>query len=132
MTDFAKMTPAADQYAPKAVGRRLRSARQARGLSLSELAERTEHAGWPLGKSRISNYEQGIRRLPIEAAVCLAGTLGNITAAQLLGLTVELSHDLTPEEVHLIQAYRAGSVDQKSIMIVVADATQRRRTLGTA
>lgn len=46
-----------------AIGLRLRTEHQRRRLSLSQLAARTDDT---LSKSRISNYEQGIRRLGLE------------------------------------------------------------------
>lgn len=64
-----------------AMGARLRAARQERSLSLSQLAEET---GGEYSKSRISNYEQGLRRMSVEAALALAKALGNVTAAYLL------------------------------------------------
>jgi DNA-binding transcriptional regulator YiaG len=56
---------------------RLRAARKAMGLSLSQLADLT---GGSYSKSRISNYEQGIRRMPPAAAQALAKALGNVSA----------------------------------------------------
>lgn len=64
------------------IGQRLRSARQAQGLSLSELSTLTG----VLSKSRISNYEQGIRRMGIEEAQQLAVALVSVTPTYLLGL----------------------------------------------
>ena len=64
------------------IGRRIKEAREALDLSLEELAKRT---GGKLSKSRISNYEQGIRMPgPYEANV-LAEVLG-VDAAHLLCL----------------------------------------------
>ena len=60
---------------------RLRAARQARGLSLSQLSALTDGA---LSKSRISNYEQGLRRLSAEPAHILALALGNVSSHNLL------------------------------------------------
>lgn len=76
----------ADRALKKAIGERLRAARHARGLSLSALAALTDGL---YSKSRISNYEQGLRRLNNEGAEVLAAALGNVTAAQLLGLDEE-------------------------------------------
>jgi transcriptional regulator with XRE-family HTH domain len=76
----------ADRALTKAIGERLRAARHARGLSLSALAALTDGL---YSKSRISNYEQGLRRLNSEGAEVLAAALGNVTAAQLLGLDEE-------------------------------------------
>jgi len=63
------------------IGLRLRAARQARRFSLAELAARTNGH---YSKSRISNYEQGLRRISVEGAECLAKALGNVNAAYLL------------------------------------------------
>jgi transcriptional regulator with XRE-family HTH domain len=68
------------------IGRRLQQARTARGMSLSQVSAET---GGQLSKSRISNYEQGLRRMPIEAAVILAQALGGITPSWLLCLEDE-------------------------------------------
>ncbi|CRI66983.1 Transcriptional regulator, XRE family (fragment) [Thiocapsa sp. KS1] len=67
----------------KRMGERLRRARHARGLSLSELAAET---GGVLEKSCISNYEQGIRRMGIEQAELLAQALVTVSAQYLLCL----------------------------------------------
>lgn len=55
------------------IGERLRYARQCAELSLTGLSDRT---GVQLSKSRISNYEQGIRRMSIEEARQLAAAQG--------------------------------------------------------
>jgi transcriptional regulator with XRE-family HTH domain len=59
-----------------AFGLRLRAERHRMQLSLSVLSARTDNA---LSKSRISNYEQGIRRLGLEEAVILARALGDVS-----------------------------------------------------
>ena len=94
-----------------AIGHRLRAHRQALGLSLTELSERT---GGALGKSRISNYEQGIRRMGIEQACLLADALGTISAAQLLFL--DDREPYAPEERELIEAYRELSADGRKLI----------------
>ena len=66
-----------------AIGLRLRAERHRLKLSLSRLSART---GDTLSKSRISNYEQGIRRIGLEGAVILGRALGDVSPAYLLGL----------------------------------------------
>ena len=67
----------------KQIGARLRKARHDAGLSLSGVSERT---GGLLSRSRISNYEQGLRRIGLEEAELIAGVTG-VSAAYLLGIT---------------------------------------------
>ena len=86
----------------KAIGARLPGQRQAIGISLSELSERT---GGALSKSRISNYEQGIRRMGVEEAEVLAAALGTVHPAFLLGLDSE--GPITTHEYAVLEAYRA-------------------------
>lgn len=68
------------------IGQRLRAERHALGLSLSQVSERT---GATLSKSRISNYEQGIRRMGLEEARLLAEALGTVSPMYLLCLEDE-------------------------------------------
>jgi transcriptional regulator with XRE-family HTH domain len=83
------------------IGERLRQARHDQGLSLSELAERTGC----YSKSRISNYEQGLRRMGLEEALVLSDALGHVSATYLLCL--DDTPPLTPEESDLLARYRA-------------------------
>ena len=95
-----------DEHAlTRSIGQRLRAQRQAVGLSLSELAQRTGG----LSKSRISNYEQGIRRMGLEEAEALATALGTVTPAYLLGLEGE--GPITGDEYALLEAYRRVSAE---------------------
>ena len=64
------------------IGARIRKARHDAGLSLSGVSERT---GGLLSKSRISNYEQGLRRIGLEEAEMIAGVIG-VSAGYLLGI----------------------------------------------
>ncbi|MCU0833175.1 MAG: helix-turn-helix transcriptional regulator [Chromatiaceae bacterium] len=66
----------------KRIGARLRSVRHSQGLTLGELSDRTR----VLSKSRISNYEQGLRRMGLEEAELLAAALGTVSATYLLCL----------------------------------------------
>ena len=89
------------QAITRAIGARLRGQRQAVGLSLAELSERTG----TLSKSRISNYEQGIRRMGVEEAEALAAALGTVTPGYLLG--VEGEGPISTHEFAVLEAYRA-------------------------
>lgn len=53
------------------IGERIRARRQELGLSLEELSRKIPLLPIPLSKSRVSNYEQGIRRLPPDCAIVL-------------------------------------------------------------
>lgn len=66
----------------KQIGARIRKARHDAGLSLSGVSERT---GGLLSKSRLSNYEQGLRRVGLEEAELIASATG-VSAAYLLGI----------------------------------------------
>ena len=97
------------------IGDRLRAARQAQGLSLAQLSERT---GGLLTKSRISNYEQGIRRVSLEAAHTLAEALGSVTAAYLL--CIEDGNLLSDDEHRLVQSFRRSDRRGKEMILDVA------------
>ena len=88
------------------IGNRLRAERQRRGWSLNDLSLRTTGL---LSKSRISNYEQGIRRMGLEAAHQLAAALETVSPAWLLLLDEE--RPLSDDELRLIQSFRAMDAD---------------------
>jgi len=94
------MTPDSEELTAK-IGLRLRAARRAQKLSLQALSVRT---GGALMKSRISNYEQGIRRLGIEEAQVLAEALGTVSVTYLLCLDDE--EFLNQHEKELLQCFR--------------------------
>ncbi|WP_295390044.1 helix-turn-helix transcriptional regulator [uncultured Thiodictyon sp.] len=107
MTDIAPQTDTVPQADPAAdltqrIGNRLRQARHDQKLSLSELAERTGC----YSKSRISNYEQGLRRMGLEESMALAAALGTVSATWLLCL--DDNAPLDPAEAELIARYRAA------------------------
>ena len=83
------------------IGERLRGARKGAGLSLSQLAERTDSR---LSKSRISNYEQGLRRMGVEEARELAAALGTVSPGYLLGL--DDPWNLQADEIEILNRYR--------------------------
>lgn len=99
----------------KQIGQRLRAARQAQGLSLSDLSSLTG----ALSKSRISNYEQGIRRMGLEEAQVLATALGTVTAIYLLCL--DDTDPLSQEERHLLERYRGTDPRGRETILRVAD-----------
>lgn len=99
----------------KQIGQRLRAARLAHKYSLSELASRTR----TLSKSRISNYEQGIRRMGIEEAQELSEALDGITPAYLLCL--DDTSPLSEDEWQLIQRYRKTDERGRDVILHVAD-----------
>lgn len=100
----------------KQIGQRLRSARQAQGLSLSELSNLTG----ALSKSRISNYEQGIRRMGLEEARQLATALVSVTPTYLLCL--EDTDPLSKDERILVERYRQADPRGRETILKVAEA----------
>ena len=84
------------------IGSRLRAERQRRGWSMSELSARTADQ---LSKSRISNYEQGIRRMGLEAAHQIAAALETVSPAWLLLL--DECNPLSDDELRLLRGFRA-------------------------
>jgi len=89
------------------IGNRLREARHDQQLSLSELAERTGC----YSKSRISNYEQGLRRMGLEESMVLAAALGTVSPTWLLCL--DDNPALDQDEAALIARYRATDDDSR-------------------
>ena len=65
------------------IGQRLTSTRIRHGWSIEELAL---HTNGIISKSRISNFEAGLRRPDIEIAEILATAFGDVSAAWLLTL----------------------------------------------
>ena len=105
----------------KQIGQRLREARQAQGLSLAALAARTGS----LSKSRISNYEQGIRRVGLEEAQQLSDALGTVSATYLLCLDEE--GPLSPPERGLLDLYRRADARGKEAILRVAESQSTYR-----
>jgi len=79
-----------------------------RGWSLNDLSKRTQDQ---YSKSRISNYEQGIRRMGLEAACQLAEAFGDVTPGWLLML--DDCGPLSVEERELVDAFRAMSEKER-------------------
>ncbi len=106
------------------IGERLRYARNSAGLSLSQLSELT---GGTLSKSRISNYEQGLRNLSIEAARGLAEALGNVSPAYLMCLDDPMN--LSADETDLLKTYRATDAMGRARVGMKAE-DEAKRALG--
>ncbi|NCC27820.1 MAG: XRE family transcriptional regulator [Gammaproteobacteria bacterium] len=104
-----------------AIGLRLRAERHRRKLSLSQLAALTDDR---LAKSRISNYEQGIRRMGLEEAVLLARALGDVSPVYLLCL--EDSDPLPIDEINLLALYRASDKRGRAMIASVAESEADR------
>jgi len=100
----------------KQIGLRLRTARKAQGLSLAALAARTS----ALSKSRISNYEQGLRRMGLEEAQVLAAALGTVTATYLLCL--ESEGQISEAESTLLDHYRHADDRGKATILRIAES----------
>lgn len=86
----------------KESGKRLRAAREAKGLTLQELSKRL---GGLLSPSRLSNYEQGTRMLGVPESLALHTVLG-VQPSHLLCVNVG-DEDMTPQEIELLRNYRA-------------------------
>lgn len=112
-TDHAGPT---DSDLTREIGRRLRDVRHGQGLTLAALSERTAGA---MSKSRISNYEQGIRRLGLEEAMILAEALGVVSPAWLLCLD-DADAPLSDTEQHLMRLYRAADARGRRLIQTVA------------
>ena len=108
------MTPEEQALTTK-IGLRLRAARKDQNLSLQSLSERMGDA---LSKSRISNYEQGLRRLGIEEARLISKALGSVSATYLLCL--EDKGFLTDQEQELLRCFRQA--DERETILRVAQS----------
>ena len=81
------------------IGKRIRAARESLNLSLEELSKRTDRK---LSKSRIGNYEQGLRMPGPAEANILAAALG-VDAAYLLCL----QQVFTQQAIELMRNWQA-------------------------
>ncbi|RKT37933.1 helix-turn-helix protein [Thiocapsa rosea] len=104
-----------------AIGLRLRVERHRLGLSLSQLSVLTLDK---IAKSRISNYEQGIRRMGLEEAVILAHALGDVSPAYLLCLVDR--DPLTVAEHNLLARFRASDKSGQAMIVATAEAEAER------
>ncbi|MCF7983850.1 MAG: helix-turn-helix domain-containing protein [Thiohalocapsa sp.] len=98
------------------IGSRLREARKVRGLSLSQLSACTNGA---LSKSRISNYEQGLRRMGVEEARMLSEALGTVSGAYLLCLDEDAFLN-DAEERLLLDYFRRADMRGRAAILSLA------------
>jgi len=106
----------------KKIGQRLREARHAQDLSLAQLSARTGS----LSKSRISNYEQGIRRMGLEEARLLAEALETVTPVYLLCL--DDTGPLSEAEMSLLELYRRADDRGKGRILEAAESGNRAKS----
>ena len=85
----------------KVSGQRLQAARKDKKLTLGGLSKALHGL---MSASRISNYEQGIRKLGIKEALAFSKVLG-VNASYLLCIDEE--EEMTPQEIALLRNYRA-------------------------
>lgn len=100
----------------KRIGQRLRAVRHAHQLSLADLSARTHS----LSKSRISNYEQGIRRMGLEEAHELASALETVTPTYLLCL--DDRGPFSARELELIDHFRRTDARGQALLLTLAAA----------
>jgi len=105
----------------KKIGQRLREARHAQDLSLAQLSARTGS----LSKSRISNYEQGIRRMGLEEARLLAEALETVTPVYLLCL--DDTGPSSEAEMSLLELYRRANDRGKGRILEAAESQSGNR-----
>ena len=98
----------------KEIGYRIREARQRKGLTLKQVAEKTDY----LKIARISNFEQGLRTPGLEEVKQLEGAL-EVSASYLLGIE-EKEWILSPAEMELLRNYRACDERGKQVIAHVA------------
>lgn len=94
------------------IGVRLAEVRRLGGVSLSQLEAATTRAGKTLGKSRLSNYEQGLRMLGVWEAALL-GPILEESPAHLLCLDEEDMPALSKKEAELIRNFRVLPENQR-------------------
>lgn len=96
------------------IGRRLKSSREAKGLTLREVCDLVPG----LTTNRLSNWEQGYRIISIEEAKRIAHVLG-VSAAWLLTLS---SEQPDRSEHCLLDMYRASDQRGKDTILRVAES----------
>ena len=109
------MTPEAEALTAR-IGSRLRAARKDQNLSLQSLSDRM---GGVLSKSRISNYEQGLRRLGIEEARLISKALGTVSPTYLLCLDDE-NGAMDDREGELLHCFRRTDDRGRETILEVA------------
>ena len=93
------------------IGKRLKKHREASGQTLKSLESYTNGV---YSASRLGNYEQGTRTMPVEAAVAIAPLLGT-TAAHLLCVdSVEEPHAKYQAGVSLKELWESTSPEERA------------------
>jgi transcriptional regulator with XRE-family HTH domain len=92
----------ADMNLKEKIGVRLKVRRTFKGMSLKELSDAS---GALYSPSRIGNYEQGIRMLPLEVANALAIPLGCSATYLLCYDENETISKMSPAQQELLKAY---------------------------
>lgn len=87
----------------KESGRRLKTARRAKGWTLEELSKKT---GGLLSTSRLGNYEQGTRMIGVRESLALGTVLG-VKASHLLCADGDEGDEMTMQENELLRDFRA-------------------------
>ena len=110
------MSPQRDDL-NRTIGKRLRAARAARGLSQKDLALLMDGS---LPKVNVSSFEKGIRRPSVEAACALAEALGNVSAAHLLCVD-DVEAGFSADEKRLLSEFRAADDYGRRTILMVAE-----------
>ena len=97
-------------------GKRIKRIREGKSLFLRDVCAMVNG----LSVARLSNYEQGIRMVPVDQAKKIAAALD--TSPEYI-LTL-IDHDLDPKEKKLIQVFR--ECDQRGKLAIVRMAEQER------
>ena len=92
------------------IGKRLRRARQEKGLYLKDVAAMDPRN---FAMSRIVSYEQGTRSMPLALGKALAKALG-VSPAWLMCMDDRAG--FSPEQVELLAAYDAASPDVRDLV----------------
>ncbi|MBS0457904.1 MAG: helix-turn-helix transcriptional regulator [Proteobacteria bacterium] len=93
---------------------RIRAFREARGLSLDRLASLVDSTN-----QQISHLETGKRRLTVDWLKRLGAALG-CHPWELV--SVDLPQPLVPDEIHLLDAFRALASAQRDALLQLVDA----------
>ncbi len=96
----------------KILGQRLQHARKMLNLTQDGVAKLCPG----VEKTRLSNYEQGIREPDIETLSRLSQAL-KVPVSELLA-----DHDLSKDDIHLLQLFRSIDTDKRTIILTIAES----------
>ncbi len=102
------------------IGERLRSIREAKGMTIYRLSQETG-----IAHNHISDLERGTRKPSVETLRRLAAPLG-ITLSELFSNGEEVSY-LSEKEAQLIQSYRVLSDHQADIIFDLITSMNEKR-----